>query len=120
MKNKTIIKHIAVIMVFSLLFLVTPNMYATGIGTSIPSGGTASGNLTGAANKIWNTVAYIVQFLAIGAIVFAGVRYMFAAADKKADIKQQTVILIVGAVLVFAAIPILKFVQNVIVDIKPT
>ncbi|MDD2627641.1 MAG: TrbC/VirB2 family protein [Clostridia bacterium] len=120
MKNKMIIKHLAVIMIFSIIFLATPYMYATGtgIGTSIPSGGTASGNLTGAANKIWNTVAYIVQFLAIGAIVFAGVRYMFASADQKADIKKQTIVLVVGAILVFAAIPILKFVDSVITDIK--
>lgn len=65
-----------------------------------------------AAQKVWGTVTTIVQILAVAAVVFAGVRYMFASADAKADIKKQTVILIVGAVLVFGATAILKFVQT--------
>ena len=36
-----------------------------------------------------------------------------ASADDKADIKKQTVILIVGAVLVFAAVPFAKFITDI-------
>ena len=63
--------------------------------------------------NIFQTVKTVVQVLAIAAVIFAGVRYMFASADGKADIKQQTIILIVGAILVFAAVPILNLVQNI-------
>lgn len=83
-----------------------------GIDVIDPSVGTASTQVSTVAGKIWGTVVAIVQILAIAAIVIAGVRYMFASADSKADIKKQTVTLIVGAVLVFAAVPIAQFISK--------
>ena len=73
-----------------------------------------------AVNKIWGTVTLILQVLAVAAIVFAGVRYMFASADGKADIKKQTVGLVVGAILVFGASMVVNFIVNVTSDITDT
>ena len=85
-------------------------------GISVPSASDISGNdidsVSSLAKNIWSTVAVVLQILAVAAVVVAGVRYMFASADQKADIKKQTVILIVGAVLVFGATTILSFVSS--------
>ena len=119
MNSKKILRMI-IILVFVIGIVLTPYVSADRagtIGTTLETG-EASDKVQGTAYMIWNTVAYVVQFLAIGAIVFAGVRYMFASADAKADIKKQTVILIVGAVLVFAAVPVLKFVSSMVADIN--
>lgn len=81
--------------------------------------GDLSGNVGGiqtadtAVKKVWSTVTLILQVLAVAAIVFAGVRYMFASADAKADIKKQTIGLVVGAILVFGASMIVNFIVNV-------
>ncbi len=88
------------------------NSALAGTGT-----GTASGTLTGKVTGIWKTISTLVQILAVAAVVFAGVRYMFASADAKADIKKQTVILIVGAVLVFGATAILGLVSSTTSDL---
>lgn len=109
-------KIIRVCMVLMMMVFVVGNVHADIFNPD--SLGTALGNQTGsttintAAQKVWGTVATIVQILAVAAVVIAGVRYMFASADAKADIKKQTIILIVGAVLVFGASSILKFVQT--------
>ena len=63
-----------------------------------------------AVKKIWTTVLVVVQILAVAAVVFAGLRYMFASADTKADIKRSMGMLAVGAILVFAATTIISFV----------
>lgn len=68
---------------------------------SAVSGGSASTNATNAVQGVWKTVLLILQILAVAAIVIAGVRYMFASADAKADIKKQTITLVVGLFLVF-------------------
>lgn len=39
--------------------------------------------------RTWATVVVVVQILSVGLVVFAGLRYMFASADKKADIKRR-------------------------------
>ncbi|MBR5228124.1 MAG: TrbC/VirB2 family protein [Clostridia bacterium] len=68
--------------------------------------------ITNLAGNVWATVITIVQILAIAAVVFAGLRYMFASADQKADIKKSMGILVVGGILVFAASTILSFVSG--------
>ena len=68
--------------------------------------------VTNLASSIWGTVVVIVQILAVAAVVFAGLRYMFASADQKADIKKSMGILAVGAILVFAATTIIQFVVS--------
>lgn len=72
--------------------------------------------ITTASGKIWGTFTVIAQILAISAIIFAGVRYMFASSDTKADIKMQTVILVLGATLAFGAVPFAKFVVSIVKD----
>lgn len=64
------------------------------------------------AKTIWATIATIVQILAAGCVVFAGLRYMFAAPSQKADIKQGLIYLTIGAVLVFSATAVIRFVAK--------
>ena len=104
-----------VCIVLMMCVLVVGSVY----GVAVPGedfdptqGQTGMTNVTNAAGKIWATVSTIVQILAIAAVVFAGLRYMFASADAKADIKKQTVILIIGAIFVFAATAIIRFVTT--------
>lgn len=73
--------------------------------------------ITTASGKIWKTFTVIAQILAISAIIFAGVRYMYASSDTKADIKMQTVILVLGAALVFAAVPFAQYVSSIVKDL---
>jgi type IV secretory pathway VirB2 component (pilin) len=99
-----------IIPVFMVAIMFISSVY--GISPNTPPSGNSVNEITGLAANIWSTVAVIIQILAIAAIILAGLRYMFASADQKADIKQQTIILVVGAVLVFAAVPIAQFIAN--------
>lgn len=111
-KSKKIILRILPVLLV-LVLVITPNVFADdAISAGVPKGGSEISNITNLGGSIWSTIKVIVQIAAIAAIVFAGVRYMFASADDKANIKKQTVILIVGAALVFAAVPIATFIQS--------
>lgn len=61
------------------------------------------GSVDKMVNNIWGTVLTILRILAVAAIVYAGVKYMFASAENKADIKSGMLGLVVGAILVFGA-----------------
>ncbi|MDD2627642.1 MAG: TrbC/VirB2 family protein [Clostridia bacterium] len=67
--------------------------------------------------NFWNNFSFIVQILAIASVVFAGVRYMFASADQKADIKKQTIMLVLGAILVFGAVNIMEIIGGALTGI---
>ena len=81
------------------------------ITTDWPSEGTANTKITNVAGNMWATVVDVVQILAVAAVVFAGLRYMFASADDRADIKKQLGYLVLGAVLVFCTTTVIKFIS---------
>ena len=55
------------------------------------------GTANKAISKVWGTILTVLQIAAVAAIVFSGVKYMFAGADEKATIKQGLLILVFGA-----------------------
>ena len=91
--------------------IVVSNVFGIGAPTDIESGKVAT-EVTGVAQSVWSTAIVIIQILAVAAVVFAGLRYMFASANDKADIKKQMVILVIGAVLVFGATFVLNLIYN--------
>lgn len=111
MKN---LRKVALVCTFVFVVMaVIGSVYGVTADFTVLDKGEAADDVATVGGSIWKTVTSIVQILAVAAVVFAGVRYMFASADAKADIKKQTVILIVGAVLVFGATYILGFVTKV-------
>lgn len=123
-KSKKIL--LAIIPVVLVLLVVSTNVFAVSDMFNMDSlnnavsGGSASTNATNAVQGVWKTVLLILQILAVAAIVIAGVRYMFASADAKADIKKQTITLVVGAVLVFGASGIITMITSISSDLTGT
>lgn len=103
------------VLVAAVFAFVAPVFGSAIIDTTIPdhSGGQGIGVADTAVSKAWNTVRLILQILAVAAVVVAGVRYMFASADQKADIKKSMGILAIGAALVFGATLIIDFIVKI-------
>lgn len=123
--NKKIIKTICfVIPVVLVLLIVSNNVFAfdkMNVNTinGALDGATPSASAQKSILKVWGTVLLILQILSVAAIVIAGIRYMFASADGKADIKKQTIGLMVGAVLVFGASSVIGLITNITNDVAP-
>jgi type IV secretory pathway VirB2 component (pilin) len=108
-------KLLKVLPVMFVLSLVLTNVFALA-NVTMPAGN-ASNTVNVLTGNIWATVSVVIYVLAIAAIVIAGLRYMFASADQKADIKKSTGILIIGAILVFGATLVLNLVKGTVVDL---
>lgn len=118
-KSKKIMLRLVPVLLLVVVVLAG-NVFATGSGVSTDwptAAGQGVGTIDTAAQKVWKTLLTIFQILAIAAIVIAGIRYMFASADQKADIKKSLVILVLGAVLVFAASTIAQVIVNATSDV---
>lgn len=110
--KKIMLRVLPVLMILMVVFVGNVFANNNGITSVTVPGGTAAPGVSKLTGNIWSTISVVVQVLAVAAVVFAGVRYMFASADAKADIKQQTLILVIGAVLVFAAVPLLNMIAG--------
>ena len=114
--NKKVIIAITIVMV--LLLSVTPYVLAANqngpISSSLPNSGNAKvEKVYNAVSGVWGSVVLIVRILAFSAIIFAGVRYMFASSEDRADIKKSLIILVIGAIFVFGATTVVDIVRNI-------
>ena len=114
-KARKILSIVLPVMVIAMFMFVAvaPVVFAdtaNGVDPTFPQKQGSISTVDTLANNIWGTVLTIAQILAFAAIVFAGVRYMFASADQKADIKKGLIYLVIGAILVFAASTVVKII----------
>lgn len=83
--------------------------FFSGIGGDIQN----TTNANNVVSNVWSTVTSIGQILCIAGIVIIGLKYMLSPADKKADIKNQSVAIVIGLMLATSALPIIQFIVNV-------
>lgn len=117
-KSKKIFLRVLPVLIV-LMVVFTTNVFAAETQGGF---GSFTNNMTVTANKsgktinsisnVWGIILTVLQVAAIAAVVFAGVRYMFASADSKADIKKQMIWLVIGAVLVFGASTVIQLITN--------
>lgn len=107
-------KIMASIMLICMAVFVGFTTTVFAVNASFPAeAGSVSSKLTMAFGNTWQSVMTIVQIVSVATVVFAGVRYMFASAERRADIKKGLTFLAVGAILVFAASTVATFVVRV-------
>lgn len=98
--------------VFVALLIVGNSVLAwSGVDKNITNP-TGSIGLENKVGNVWGTVLTILRILAVAAIVFAGVKYMFASAEGKADIKGGMIGLVVGAIMVFGASIVIDIIMS--------
>lgn len=67
---------------------------------------------TNTAQSIYSTILYICNFLAVGGIIYVGIRYMLSGAEGKAQLKAQSIPLVLGIIMVYATLTFLTFIVN--------
>lgn len=103
--------------VIMICLVVMPTVFGAVIDIN-DEPGTGSASVTkGMIENVWGVVKTILQVAAIGALIFSGVRYMFASADQKADIKKSLGILAVGALIVFGSTIVVDIITKIAKDI---
>lgn len=69
-----------------------------------------------AVGRIYNFVVGILDIVAVVAILYIGVRYIFSGASGKADLKGKSPQFVIGIILTFCTISVLTYISKVIND----
>lgn len=75
-----------------------------------------STTLNKSVNAVWQFIKHLIQILALGVVIFVGIRYMMASADQKADIKKSMMWLVIGAVITFCSTTVIQYIVVVVND----
>ncbi len=77
-----------------------------------------SGNTQGASglNNLGNTIIGVLQvvatIVAIAVLLFVGIKFLLASPSEKANIKGMLIPYLIGAILIFATVPILQIIKG--------
>jgi len=116
MNINNINKIIIVIIVMLTIVMLFGTVYTAGFITedhTISNPTEGSSGIKISADRIWGSVKLILQITAVSLVVYTGIRYMFASADQKADIKKSLISLVIGIVIVFGTTTIIDFVTSI-------
>lgn len=67
--------------------------------------------------KVFNTLTNVANFLAVGAVLYIGIRYIFAGATGKAELKAKSDQFIIGIILSFCAVGFLNLVSTIVNEV---
>ena len=113
MKN-IIVKTMSILVIILFVFSSGIVTYASDInGVSISISGNDAAEKAGSiASNILGVIQVVATATAIGMLLLLGIKYVKAAPDEKAQVKESATIYIIGAVLIFAALGIANVVMN--------
>lgn len=121
--KKNTIKIISILLIFFSIFTI--NIVSNADVGSMISSFTPNTDTEAAktVNTVGQNVVGIIQVVGIavsvGMLLFLGMKYVKAAPDEKANIKQASVIYIIGAVVLFAAVNIVKIIYTMATEVVP-
>ena len=107
---------VAVILaILTIAFCVTPVFAAKNInGVTInPNTSGVKQEVRDAGNKVLGYIQVVGTFIAVGVLMYLGIKYMTASANEKADVKKSIIPYIIGCVVLLAAVNIVPLVSSI-------
>lgn len=120
---KKLVKVISICLVFIMMFMITTSLGATtieGVLSDTDKDGKITeqraGELTsiddGTASMILGFIQFIGYAVAIGMLIYIGIKYTMSAADERATLKGALVKYVIGAILIVAASSVVGMIYN--------
>ncbi|MBR3887647.1 MAG: hypothetical protein IKJ32_00935 [Clostridia bacterium] len=103
-------KVMSLVLTFALLMSMTATVFA------IPTPNTGKVSTSGMGNVASNALGFVQWFgyaLAVGMLLYIGIKYMMASANEKADLKKGSINYVIGAILVAAASAIVGIITDI-------
>lgn len=117
-ESKTEVKESLLTLVVACVFFFGWN----GIWGTIFQNGTlvfnnANDGYESVIGSIFKTVSLIANILAILGVIYIGIRYIFAGAEGKAELKGKSTHFLIGVILAFCSVGILNYISAVVNEI---
>ena len=108
--SKRSVKVICVIVLAVMMLTVFGSqVFAVSLPNVTPSAPDGGEQIAG---TILNTLMWLGIMIAVGMMIFLGIKYVTASPDGKADLKKQLGIYVLGLVLILAATTIVGMIAN--------
>lgn len=107
---KTMKKIVSMLLTVSILLTMGSMVFAGDvIKPSVPG----DNPFSSAGSTVLGYIQWFGYAMAVGMLLYIGIKYMMASANEKADLKKGSINYVIGAVLVFAAATIVGMFKTV-------
>lgn len=103
MQTKKITKILIAIIIMLFIIISSTNSFAGGLDPSLLKGTDTGINLDFIRNDITGLIRTIGTFIAVGALMVIGIRYMTGSIEEKANYKKSMMPYVIGCVILFGA-----------------
>ena len=103
-------------MIFLILFINKNFSYAK-INTNIKIDSATGKQFEVFGNNILSIVYVIGIFIAVGALMIKGIRFMLGSAEEKSEEKKVLIYYLIGAILVIAIPKVVKIIYDIAVNL---
>lgn len=111
-------KKFLIFLVVSLLFvsICSTQVLASAAGTTYDTESNVStaDKITGKGTQIVNAILWFGYAIALGMVVFIGIKYMLGSAESKSNMKSAIVSWFIGAFMVFMCTTLVNLVLNAV------
>lgn len=121
MLNKKVMKVLSIVLLVVVVFMTMgSSVFAAGTNTTNiadtfdPNTTISNGNAKNLANTVLGALTWIGVAIAIGMLIFLGIKYVTSSPDGKADLKGKLGVYVLGLVLILGAAGIVKFLESII------
>ncbi len=106
-------KFVSILMTVTMLCMMCSVVLASSIPSFDPNMTGVNASAKGFANKILGFVQWAGYAIAVGMLIYVGIKYVMASANEKADLKNSLIKYVIGAVLVAGAATISQWIFNI-------
>lgn len=107
-------KVMSILMAVAMLFVMYGGVFAFSGITAIPS---APNGAAGIAGTVIGVMKWFGYAIAIGMLVYIGIKYIMASANEKADLKNALIKYAIGAVIIVFAVNIADWIFLITVPV---
>ena len=106
-------KIASVLLTIAILITIGTSVFAANIPTI---GGATNATLQSITKNVLGYVQFFGYALAVGMLLYIGIKYMMASANEKADLKKGSINYVIGAIIVAAATTIVSMLATIGTD----
>lgn len=115
MLNKKVMKVLSIVLLVVVVFMTMGNSVFANVTENFNQNETITNNTAKTlANTILGALTWIGVAIAIGMLIFLGIKYVTSSPDGKADLKGKLGVYVLGLVLILAATGIVGFLETTI------
>lgn len=103
-------KVMSILMAVAMLFVMYGGVFAFSGITAAPS---APNGAAGIAGTVIGVMKWFGYAIAIGMLVYIGIKYIMASANEKADLKNALIKYVIGAVIIVFAVNIADWIFSI-------